>query len=101
MKTTTPYEFLVRIKPDGTISGAHVKYLDTYTDDVTGAVIQQVEGDAQPVAMAIADKGFPIAAILSTIQAAALATLDVERMEHTNAIAVKDATIAALQAAPV
>jgi len=111
-KTSTPYEFLVRMNKDGTIAGAHIKFLDTYTD--AGVIIQQVEGEAQPVSVA-GSAGFPMDTILSAIQSAALATVEVEKADCATAkaetakatealtaaqavIANKDAEIAALKA---
>ena len=113
MKVQTPYEFLVRINKDGTIAGAHVKYLTTVTDDVTKEILSQTEGAAAPVAMAVADKGFPIADILSAIQSAALVTVDAEKAkaaasdaectaakaETAKANAERDTAVAALAAA--
>lgn len=76
MLVKTPYEFLVRMNKDGTIAGAHVKFLDTYTDN--GVFISHTEGEAQPVSVA-GSAGFPMDTILSAIQSAALVTVEVEK----------------------
>lgn len=88
MKTSTPYEFLVRINKDGTIAGAHVKFLDTYTD--AGVIISQVEGEAQPVSMA-GGAGFPIASILDSVQSAALVTVEAEKAKAAEAVTAQAA----------
>jgi hypothetical protein len=60
----TPYEFLVRWNPDGTISGAHVSWLDTlYKDD---EILNQTPTIAESVAIA-EQEGFPLNDILSQI----------------------------------
>ena len=94
MKTSTPYEFLVRMNKDGTIAGAHVKFLDTYTD--AGVLISQIEGEARPVSVA-GSAGFPIATILSAVQSAALATVEAEKAKVTTATAELTAEKAAHQ----
>jgi hypothetical protein len=108
IKTTTPYEFLARWK-NGALAGAHVKFLETITDD--GAVVSQREGDPMSVAVAGA-AGFPLDDILSALQADAIAerdaavaakataeaALSAATTTHTAALAAKDAAIAALEA---
>lgn len=108
IKTTTPYEFLARWK-NGALAGAHVKFLETITDD--GAVVSQREGDPMSVAVAGA-AGFPLDDILSALQTQAIAERDAAVAEkataeaalsaatatHTTALAAKAAEIAALEA---
>lgn len=114
-KTTTPYEFLARWK-DGALAGAHVKFLETITDN--GVVVSQREGDPKAVAVAGAS-GFPLEDILTTLQAQAITERDaaiaakstaetalataanaheLETTTNTAALVAKDATIASLQA---
>jgi hypothetical protein len=108
IKTTTPYEFLARWK-NGALAGAHVKFLETITDD--GAVVSQREGDPMSVAVAGA-AGFPLDDILSALQAQAIAERDaaiaskqlaesylaLAISDKATALAAKDAEIAALEA---
>ena len=96
-KTTTPYEFLARWT-NGTLAGAHVRFLETITDD--GVVLSQKEGNAIPVALA-GGAGFPLSEILSTLQADAIAERDAATAAKDAAVAAlaaKDAEIAALEA---
>ena len=84
-KTNTPYEFLVRWT-DGTIAGAHVRFLETISED--GTVLTQKEGNAMPVSMA-GEAGYPLADILSSIQTQAI-------IEREDAVAAKATAEAAL-----
>ena len=96
-KTTTPYEFLVRWN-NGALSGAHVRFLETISED--GVVLTQKEGNAMPVSMA-GEAGYPLADVLTAVQQTALADLAAAQAtasSATAAIATKDATIASLQA---
>ena len=71
IKTSAPYEFLVRWK-DGAIAGAHVRYLETIKDGDT--VVSVKEGDPMPVSLA-GGAGFPLADILTPLHTQALADL--------------------------
>lgn len=46
-KTVTPYEYLVRFNPDGTIRGQHIRYLERITEG--GGVLVEREGEAVSV----------------------------------------------------
>lgn len=94
MKKTTPYEFLVRMNLEGQIQGAHIRHFETITDDATGEILVQRELDPKPVAMAVDDKGFPLAQIMNEIQVSALSTIDA----NSATIDANNATIAQLQA---
>jgi hypothetical protein len=72
-KTTTPYEFLIRWGKDGSISGAHVKWLDTVRDDDT--IISEKEGVAIPVSLA-GEAGYPIGDIFAAIDTTAKSTAE-------------------------
>lgn len=93
--TKTPYEFLVRFNPDGSVSGAHIKFLETFTEGVE--VIMRREGMAEPVAMA-GQLGFPLSDVLDAVQVGALAAIEAEKTASAEALAAKDAEIAALKA---
>lgn len=104
---TTPYELLFRWN-DGALAGAHVQFVETIRKD--GAVISQQVGHAQPISMA-GEAGFPLADVLSTVQADALAAKDAATAAlaaksaeltaataaHTAAMAAKDAELTALR----
>lgn len=66
-KTKTPYEFLIRWT-DGKISGAHIKFLETVSED--GVILAQKETNAEPVELAI-EVGFPIADVWAMVSAGA------------------------------
>lgn len=66
-KTKTPYEFLIRWT-DGKISGAHIKFLETVSED--GVTLAQKETNAEPVELAI-EAGFPIADVWAMVSAGA------------------------------
>ena len=66
-KTKTPYEFLIRWT-DGKISGAHIKFLETVTED--GVTLAQKETNAEPVELAI-EAGFPMADVWAMVSAGA------------------------------
>jgi len=90
VKQQTPYEFLVRWD-NGVVVGAHIRFLERLVED--GTVISEKEGHAKPVSLA-GEAGFPIAGILSLVQANALADLATAQA----ALAVSEAKVAALQA---
>ena len=104
---TTPYELLFRWN-DGALAGAHIQFVETIRKD--GVVISQQVGHAQPVSMS-GETGFPLADVLSTVQAdavaardSAIAALAAKSAEfaaateaHTAAMAAKDAELAALR----
>jgi len=58
----TPYEFLVRWNNDGTISGAHIAFLDTLYKN--NEILSQTPSDVESVEMAM-QEGFPLADVLS------------------------------------
>ena len=66
-KTKAPYEFLIRWT-DGKISGAHIKFLETVTED--GVTLVQKETNAEPVELAI-EAGFPMADVWAMVSAGA------------------------------
>jgi len=66
-KTTQPYEFLIRWT-DGKISGAHIKFLETVSED--GVTLAQKETSAEPVELAI-EVGFPMADVWAMVSAGA------------------------------
>lgn len=76
----TPYEQLTRWSPDGKVSGMHIKFLETFKDDVTGEVIFQREGQAEHVSMA-GELGFPLADVLDEIHVSALTTIEAKNAE--------------------
>ncbi len=75
---SSPYEFLVRWNPDGTISGAHIGFRTQLIKD--GVVVLE---SADPVkAVALADtEGFPLGDILGVTQIAALKTIEAKQLE--------------------
>ena len=76
-ETKTPYEFLVRFNQDGSISGAHIAWLEqVYKDDV---VINQSE-KVEAVAFGT-QTGFPLASILNEVQISALIDLEIAKKE--------------------
>lgn len=72
-ESKTPYELLVRWNKDGTVSGAHVQFLESLTKD--GVLIYEKVGDAIPVSMA-GDADFPLSDILSDVHISALKTAE-------------------------
>ena len=92
-KTTQPYEFLVRWR-DGAISGAHIRFLETILED--GVVLAQKEGNAMPVSLS-GEVGYPLADVLTAVQQSAL--VELEKVKET--LATVEATLAAVQVAPV
>lgn len=48
-KQTYLYEVLIRGNPDGTVKGAHMLYMERFTDDATGELIVEKEGVAEPL----------------------------------------------------
>lgn len=69
----TPYEFLIRWNANGTISGAHVSFLDTvYKDD---EILTQTPSQVESVAIA-EQEGFPLNDILSQALIDALKELE-------------------------
>ena len=71
-KVTSPYEFLVRWNPDGSLSGAHVVHRTQVLDD--DKVLTETLQPAMPVSEGKNDASdFPLTDILETIQIAMLA----------------------------
>jgi len=66
-KTKQPYEFLIRWT-DGKISGSHIKFLETVSED--GVTLVQKETNAEPVELAI-EAGFPMADVWAMVSAGA------------------------------
>lgn len=91
MKTSHPYEFLIRWDQQGNLAGAHVVWREVYTED--GEIITERMSDAQPVAIGQAE-GFPLASVLDLALVDALEGLDGAAV----ALAERDATIAGLEA---
>ncbi|WP_448207509.1 hypothetical protein [Azospirillum sp. sgz302134] len=91
MQTTKhPYEFLVRWDRNGHLAGAHAQFrYVTRSDD--GTIVGEFIGSAEPVSVAGAD-GFPLADLLSEVQASALAALETARAERDAALAKLAAT---------
>ena len=92
-KTTQPYEFLVRWR-DGAISGAHIRFLETILED--GVVLAQKEGNAMPVSLS-GEVGYPLADVLTAVQQSALVELE----KAKEALATAEASLAAVQEAPI
>lgn len=86
----TPYEFLVRFKKDGAISGAHIKFFETISEG--GVKLLEREGLAQPVETAN-EAGFPMGSVLSAIHVGAIAAFDAEVIAHAATSAAKDKEI--------
>ena len=90
IKTVTPYELLARWR-DGKLSGAHVQFLTTVTED--GVKLSETVGDVMPVDVG-QGIGFPLADILSQMHVAALAAVDAANTEKAvaeqNAIDLQD-----------
>jgi hypothetical protein len=57
----TPYEFLIRWNNDGTISGAHIGFLETILKD--GEILTQKQNNVESVQIGL-NEGFPLANIL-------------------------------------
>lgn len=69
----TPYEFLIRWNSDGTISGAHVSFLDTVYKD--NEILTQTPSQVESVAIA-EEEGFPLNDILSQVLIDALKAIE-------------------------
>lgn len=83
-----PYEFLARWdKSTGTLAGAHIKLLTVVSDDTGATPDQYMEGDAQPIAMAIGDIGFPLGQLLDSLHVSALETMQADKDASDKAIA--------------
>lgn len=85
-KTVVENEFLVRWNPDKSLSGGHIKFLETITDG--GVIISQRQTMAQPVAMA-GQLGFPLDTVLAAIHSGAIAAFDAEVTAHATTKAEK------------
>ena len=83
-KTQTPYEFLARWDATGKLAGAHVGFLERITDGAE--VLSERALPVQPVG---GDHGFPLADILSQLQADALTSAEAARAERDAAQAAK------------
>jgi hypothetical protein len=57
----TPYEFLIRWNNDGTISGAHIGFLETVLKD--GEILTQKQNNVESVEIGL-NEGFPLSNIL-------------------------------------
>ena len=88
-KTVTPYELLARWR-DGKLSGAHVQFLTTVTED--GVKLSETVGDVMPVDVG-QGKGFPLADILSQMHVDSLAAVDAA----TKAQATAEASVVTMQ----
>ena len=92
-KETAPYEFLARWR-NGVFVGAHVQFLTRLIED--GIVLNEQISEAMPVDVG-GGKGFPLADLISTMQADALVALDAKTAEA----ATKTTELAAAQQAIV
>lgn len=94
--TTHPYELLVRWDSDGNLQGAHVGWRDVVME---GAVkVSEAVRPVEPVDIG-QGKGFPLADILSLVQAATLAANARLTAEKAALEAERDEAIAAKLAA--
>ena len=91
MKTTHPYELLVRWDQSGAMAGAHVIWREVFTEG--DEVVAERLSEAQTVAVGEAT-GFPIATILDRALIDALSALDAAR----EIVAASDTLIAQLRA---
>lgn len=94
-KITRPYEFLARWR-DGVLAGAHIGFIEEVVED--GQVLSQKVLDVMPVAVAGAT-GFPLADILTQLQADAITERDAALAEKTALQAQLAETAAQLEAA--
>jgi hypothetical protein len=60
----TPYEFLIRWNNDGTISGAHIGFLETILKD--GEILTQKQNNVESVEIGL-NEGFPLSNILDQV----------------------------------
>jgi hypothetical protein len=60
----TPYEFLIRWNNDGTISGAHIGFLETVLRD--GEILTQKQNNVESVEIGL-NEGFPLSNILDQV----------------------------------
>lgn len=97
-KTTTPYELLFRWNDDGQLTGGHVRYLTVHRDDDTGEIVAARATDALPVGLDGAGD-FPLAAVLTPLQAAAVAAASAAQAEAAQTRAEAEAALAETRAA--
>lgn len=96
-QTKKPYEFLARWDDAGVLKGAHVVFREAITD--ADVEISSKIGDTMPVAVG-GQQGFPLADILSTLHADALADVAVKTAE-LSALTTEKATLTTEKAAAV
>jgi hypothetical protein len=96
-----PYEFLARWDDQGKLAGAHVGFRTVITRD--GVIVSTQATPPQPVAIG-AGAGFPLADLMTTVQASALASAEAAEAaraaavaESTRVLAERDATLASLR----
>lgn len=88
-----PYEFLARWdKTTGALAGAHVKLLTSVVDSTGVQAAQYLEGDAQPIATAIGDVGFPLTQVLDALHIATLETMQADKLAFDAQVAELTAT---------
>lgn len=90
----TPYEFLVRFKKNGAISGAHIKFFETISEG--GVVLLEREGMAQPVETAY-EAGFPMSMVLNAVELGAIKAFNDEVAAHAATLAEKNAELDAFK----
>ena len=96
-QTKKPYEFLARWDDAGALKGAHVVFREAITD--ADVEISSKIGDTMPVAVG-GQQGFPLADILSTLHADALADVAVKTAE-LSALTTEKATLTTEKAAAI
>lgn len=82
-----PYEFLVRWKKDGTISGAHVGFRTLTFKD--GIEIADTPNNVMPVAVGEAS-GYPLTDILNQAQIDALVSFDAASAERDSLLTERE-----------
>lgn len=94
VKTTQPYEFLIRWDQDGAVSGQHVQYREVVKDTETGEIYSDKPGDALP----ITEMGdYPLSDVLAEVQILQAAEIETKRQtidvtQQTLATAQSDLT---------
>lgn len=90
MKTTRPYELLIRWDQLGALQGAHVVWREVFAEG--DEIVAERLSDAQPLSVA-ASAGFPISEVLGTALADALAAVETANA----ALANKDEELTSLR----
>lgn len=82
IKTTQPYEFLIRWNQDGTVSGQHIQYREIVKDTETGEVYSDRPGNALPVTEG---GDYPLNDVLSEIQVLQATEIEAKQQTITSA----------------